>query len=151
MRYASPDCRLSIMESKWGLIPDMSLTVTLRELVRMDVAKELTMTGRIVLGEEAARLGLVTHCVNDPLEQAIQLATQISHRSPDSVAAAKRLFQETWHAEDDQRCLEVETKLQRHLIASWNQGAASARNFGIQLPYKDRMELEDADPEEINK
>jgi enoyl-CoA hydratase/carnithine racemase len=129
------------MESKWGIIPDMSLTVTLRELVRMDVAKELAMTGRVVRGEEAAELGLVTKCVEDPLQHAIQLAEEIMQRSPDSIAATKRLFQETWHAEKEQHCLDVETELQRHLIPSWNQGAASARNFGVKLPYLGRMDI----------
>ena len=43
-RFSTSDCEFSIMESKWGLIPDMSLTVTLRELVPIDLAKELTMT-----------------------------------------------------------------------------------------------------------
>ena len=50
IRLATRDCKLSIMEAKWGLIPDMSASVTLRELVRIDVAKELTMTGRVILG-----------------------------------------------------------------------------------------------------
>jgi enoyl-CoA hydratase/carnithine racemase len=66
IRIASADCKLSIMESKWGLIPDMSATVTLRELLPIDVAKDLTFTGRIVTGTEAAALGLVTHCVPVP-------------------------------------------------------------------------------------
>lgn len=79
-RYATPDCKLSIMESKWGLIPDMSCSVTLRELVRIDVAKELTMTGRVFDGREAASLGLVTECVEDPMARAQELATNIVKR-----------------------------------------------------------------------
>ncbi len=68
------------MESKWGLIPDMSGSITLRELVRMDVAKELTMTGKIVSGEEASSLGLVTRCVSDPMEEALKVAKEIKNR-----------------------------------------------------------------------
>mgnify|MGYP002013690864 CR=1 FL=1 len=41
------------MEAKWGLIPDMSATVTLRELVPRDVALELTLTGRVFDAAEA--------------------------------------------------------------------------------------------------
>jgi len=134
MRYSTKDCRLSIMEAKWGLIPDMSGSLTLRELVRIDVAKELTMTGKIVLGTEAAEIGLVTRAVDDPMAEAMQLARQIVSRSPDSVASAKRLFQETWFAQED-RCLEIETELQKELLGSWNQVAASSRNLGISLPY----------------
>ena len=79
-RFATPDAKLSIMEAKWGIIPDMSASVTLRELVRMDVAKELTMTGRVISGQEAAGLGLVTRCVNDPMKEATNLANEIIQR-----------------------------------------------------------------------
>ena len=79
-RFAAPDCKLSIMEAKWGLIPDMSASVTLRELVRADIAKELTMTGRVIDGKEAAELGLVTRCVDDPMAEAQKLAMEIVAR-----------------------------------------------------------------------
>jgi enoyl-CoA hydratase/carnithine racemase len=100
----------------------------------MDVAKELTMTGKVITGSEAAQLGLVTRCVEDPMEEAIHVAKQICKCSPDSVAATKRLFQETW-VSPEQKCLNLESSLQKELIASWNQGAASARNFGWKIPY----------------
>ena len=139
MRFATPDCKLSVMEAKWGLIPDMSASVTLRELVRIDVAKELTMTGRIITGEEAAELGLVTRCVADPMEESIKVAEEIVARSPDSVAATKRLYQETWVA-PEVTCLKEETIIQRQLLASYNQLAASGRNFGIKIPYVKRKD-----------
>lgn len=59
-RFSTPDCKLSVMEGKWGIIPDMSAAVTLRELVRIDVAKELTMTARIFPASEGHTLGLIT-------------------------------------------------------------------------------------------
>lgn len=46
----------------------MSATVTLRELVSMDVAKELSMTGRVFKSDEAQRLGLITRVCDDPVE-----------------------------------------------------------------------------------
>ena len=68
-RIATPDCELSVMESKWGLIPDMTGTVTLRELVPMDVAKELAMTGRRFDAVEAKTLHLVTQVAEQPEEE----------------------------------------------------------------------------------
>jgi enoyl-CoA hydratase/carnithine racemase len=68
------------MESRWGLIPDMGASVTLRELLRIDVAKELTMTGRIVSGLEAEKIGLVTRCVEDPMKEAMKVASEIIER-----------------------------------------------------------------------
>lgn len=63
-------------------------------------------------------------------------------RSPDSVAASKRLFQDTWVA-DESICLTTETRLQKKMIASWNQLAASSRNFGLNLPYRNIMDFDE--------
>lgn len=139
VRFCDPGARLSIMESKWGLIPDMSITVTLRELLRIDVAKELTFTGRVVRGDEAAELGLVTHCVPNPHREARQLAEALVEQSPDALRLAKQLYQRTWRtAATEQDCLQLETEYQRKLLLSWNQVAASSRNFGWKLPYRSK-------------
>ncbi|HWF36011.1 MAG TPA: crotonase/enoyl-CoA hydratase family protein [Solirubrobacteraceae bacterium] len=123
IRIVAPDARLSVMEVKWGLIPDMSITRTLPRLVGIDVAKELTYTGRVVSGEEALALGLVTRVSEDPLACAQDLATEIAGRSPDAVRAAKRLFDEAWNAPAE-TSLKLEADLQRGLIGSPNQLAA---------------------------
>jgi enoyl-CoA hydratase/carnithine racemase len=139
MRYATPDCKLSIMEVKWGLIPDMGAAIALRELVRIDVAKELTMTGRILTGEEAAALGLVTKTCEDPLKHAEELVNELVKRSPDAIASTKELYQRTWMA-SEKECLEFETEIQNKLLPSWNQLAASGRAFGWELPYFKRKD-----------
>jgi enoyl-CoA hydratase/carnithine racemase len=143
LRYASPDAQLSIMETKWGLIPDMGASVLLRELVSIDVAKELTWTGRTLSGQEAAQLGLATTCVDQPLEHAMKVANEIVANSPDAVAKAKQLYQETYSNMSEGDCLKLETKLQRDLLVSWNQMAATGRNFGIPLPYANRKDIEE--------
>jgi enoyl-CoA hydratase/carnithine racemase len=139
-RYATPDCQLSVMETKWGLIPDMSIAITLRELVRIDVAKELTMTGRIVAGTEAAALGLVTKVCENPLDDAREFAKELVKRSPDALACAKDLYQSTWTAATEKECLDMESKLQRKLLVSWNQLASSGRAFGYQVPFLNRKD-----------
>ncbi|MDX1802883.1 MAG: crotonase/enoyl-CoA hydratase family protein [Alcanivorax sp.] len=118
-RFTTPDCEMSIMEIKWGLIPDMTGTVTLRELVPMDVAKELTMTGRLFNGEEAKRLNLVTRVADNPLEEAEKLADAIKTRSPDGISAGKSLFQQTWNASESQ-AFAIESKLQFKLMRGKN-------------------------------
>jgi enoyl-CoA hydratase/carnithine racemase len=128
IRIAAPSTRLSVMEVKWGLVPDMSITRTLPRLVGIDVAKELTFTGRVFDGEEAARLGVVTRVTDDPLAAARQLAAEIAGRSPDAVRAAKRLYDESWTG-DAQRTLALEAELQLGLIGSPNQLAAVAAGF----------------------
>jgi enoyl-CoA hydratase/carnithine racemase len=111
------------MEVKWGLVPDMSITRTLPRLVSIDVAKELTFTGRVFDGLEAHRLGVVTHVAGAPLATARELAAEIAGRSPDAVRAAKRLYDEAWTA-DAPRSLALEAELQLGLIGTPNQLAA---------------------------
>ena len=128
LRIATPDARLSVMEVKWGLVPDMAITRTLPRLVRLDLAKELTYTGRIVSGSEAAALGLVSRVAEDPLTEARSLAAEIAGRSPDAVRAAKRLYDEMWTAPAP-ASLALEAELQLSLLGSPNQLAAVSAGF----------------------
>lgn len=140
LRLVTSDCQLSVMEAKWGIIPDMSASVTLRELVPMDVAKELTWTGRKVTGHEAVRLGLCTRVVEDPHAEARALAERIVRGSPDATAATKELFHRTWAAPSASYCLRVETELQERLLLGWNQVAAASRaTLGWKIPYFQRQ------------
>ena len=123
IRISSPDAKLSIREVHWGLVPDMGITASLPRLIPLDVAKELTFTGRLVTGEEADRLGLVTRSTPEPLAEARALAAEIAGRSPDAVRAAKRLYEESWPAAGP-AALELETDLQIGLMGSPNQMAA---------------------------
>lgn len=92
LRIVAPGATLSVLEVRWGLTPDMTATVVLPRLVGLDVAKELTWTGRTVDGEEAVRLGLATRVADDPRAAALELARDLASKSPDAVRAAKRLF-----------------------------------------------------------
>lgn len=153
-RYATKNCKLSIMEGKWGLIPDMGASILLRELVRIDVAKELTMTGRIINATEAHKLGLVTRVIigknstddgtvidlnTDALLEAEAFALELTKRSPDAIAAAKQLFQKTWTSYSTNDSLRLESTLQQKLLITWNQLARSGRSFlGWNIPYTKR-------------
>jgi enoyl-CoA hydratase/carnithine racemase len=92
IRLIAPDARMSVMEIKWGIVPDMTGTQVLPELVGRDVAKELTFTGRVVEGTEAAELGLATRVEQDPHAAALALATEIAAKSPEAVRESKRLL-----------------------------------------------------------
>lgn len=133
IRLASPDARFSVMEIKWGLIPDMSGTQTLRDLVRLDVAKELTFTGRVVEAEEALRLGLITRICEDPLAEAEALAREIAGKSPDAIAAGKELWEKVWYC-DREEGLKLEEALQLTLIGGHNQLEAVRANFENRPP-----------------
>jgi enoyl-CoA hydratase/carnithine racemase len=123
LRIAAPDARFSVMEIRYGLVPDMSLWQTLLRLVRDDIARELAYSGRIVEAAEALELGLVTRIEPEPLAAARELAAAIGARSPDAIRRAKRLANEVpkLSAADG---LALEAKLQGELIGTPNQLAA---------------------------
>ncbi|BBY53462.1 crotonase/enoyl-CoA hydratase family protein [Mycolicibacillus koreensis] len=122
-RYTTPDCEFSIMEGKYGLIPDMTGSVTLRELVPMDIAKRLTMTAEVFDGRAAKEYGLVTEVSDEPLADAEAFTAQLLTRSPDGLAAAKRLFHDTW-TRPPRRAFWTETVLQLRLITGANHKIA---------------------------
>ena len=120
IRYVTSDVKLSVMEIKWGLVPDMAGIALLRELVRGDVARELTYSGRIINGDEAVRLGIATWTGSDPLAHAREMARSIARRSPDAIRAAKRLLGRS--ADDDAAALLAsESREQERLMGSPNQ------------------------------
>ena len=133
IRIAAPDIKMSIMEIKWGLVPDMSITQTLRDIMPMDVAKELTFTGRILNGEQAMEVGLVTRVADDPFAEAMALAEEIAGKNPDAVRAGKALYEQAWHA-DARTGLELEAALQAELIGTANQIEAVKANFEKRAP-----------------
>lgn len=136
LRYAAPDARLSVMEIRWGLIPDVTGSRTLPRLVRADVAKELTFSGRVVSGAEAVELGLATHLSDQPREAALELAREIAGKSPDAIRAAKRLL-DRGAALDVEAGLRLEEALQRSLLGSPNQQEAVRANLEKRDPSFD--------------
>lgn len=129
IRIAEPQIRLSVMEIKWGLIPDMSGTQTLRDLVRLDVAKELTFSGRIVEGVEAEKIGLVTTLDDNPKQAAMAMAQSIAEKNPDAITASKYLLDQVWHG-DVEKNLRLEEQLQVRVYGNANQNEAVAAGVG---------------------
>ncbi len=133
IRIAAPDARFSVMEIKWGLIPDMTGTQTLRHLVRLDVAKELTFTGRIVEGREAAELGLVTRLSDNPRDDAMAMAAEIATKSPNAIRSAKGLLDGAMYSGLEEG-LRDEAQRQAALIGKPNQLEAVTANMEKRAP-----------------
>lgn len=133
IRLVAPDAQLSVMEIKYGLIPDMSATQTLARLVRPDVALELVFTGRVVAADEAVRIGLATRTSDRPQSEALEIAAAIAARSPDAIRAAKKLFR-AGPPEDIAASFLLETQLQIGLLGSKNQMEAVQATMGKRDP-----------------
>ena len=95
IRVVAPVARLSVMELKWGIIPDMGGYALWRGNVRDDVLRELTWSAREFSGEEALQLGFATSTHADPLARALEIARDIAAKSPAAIRAAKSLFNRT--------------------------------------------------------
>jgi len=133
LRFVAPDTRMSVMEIKWGLVPDMAGIVLLRGLLRDDVARELTFSGRVFSGQEALGLGLATRVCADPRAEALAFAAEVAAKNPDAIRAGKRLLDLA--AEGDQHAiLLAETTEQVALIGSPNQVEAVKANLEKRSP-----------------
>ena len=137
IRIASPGTEISVMEIRWGLVPDVAGMALMRGLVREDRLRELVLTGRRVEASEAARIGLVTDVADDPRAAAMELARSIAGSSPDAVRAAKRLFNLPWQTSDADVLLE-ESREQERLLASDNHREAVRAGQEGRVPlYRD--------------
>jgi enoyl-CoA hydratase/carnithine racemase len=138
VRIAAPDTKLSIMEIKWGLVPDMAGIVLTRGLMRDDVLRELTFTGRVFGADEGVANGALTRLDQEPHAAAMALAREIAGKSPDAVRGAKRLYNQA--ADDDAAALlRAESHEQKGLIGTGNQMEAVMANLEKRAPvFRDR-------------
>ncbi|MGQ7246585.1 crotonase/enoyl-CoA hydratase family protein [Halomonas sp. V046] len=123
IRIVHPDALLALPEVEWGLMSDMGITVTASDL-RLDVIRDLMLTGRHLVGEEAVVLGLATRIDDDPREAARDLAQEIACRSPRAVAAARRLLRDAPQLDERARLVR-EAELQFTLLGGPEQREAS--------------------------
>jgi enoyl-CoA hydratase/carnithine racemase len=132
IRLLAPDARMSIMEIKWGLVPDMAGTPILASLVRDDILRELTYTGRIFSAQEALSYGLATRIADDPRAAALEMAREISAKNPHAIRAAKRMLNNL--SVDPGPALLAESVEQQKLIGSPNQTEAVRANMEKRAP-----------------
>jgi enoyl-CoA hydratase/carnithine racemase len=128
LRFVAPTARMCVMEIKWGLIPDMAGMALMRGLVRDDVCRELTWSGRIFNGEEAVAMGLATRVCADPRAEALAFAREIAGKNPHAIRAGKRLLDMMISA-DQHEILKAESAEQTALIGSPNQVEAVTANL----------------------
>ncbi len=133
IRIAAPGAKFSIMEAKWGLVPDMGGMVLARRLMRGDVLRRLTYTAEVFDAGAALGWGVITEIADDPLARAQALAAMIASRSPDAVRAAKRLISDTEVMGAGDVLLE-ESAAQEALVGQPNQLEAVMAGFEKRAP-----------------
>ncbi|RKG30443.1 crotonase/enoyl-CoA hydratase family protein [Acinetobacter tianfuensis] len=137
IRIAHPAAKMSIMESRWGLVPDMGLSRSLKGIIGLDLAKELTLTARIFDAEYAKSVGLVTHLTDSPLAQAQSLAEEMLGRSPDALMAAKRVLDAMEH--QPKKSLRLEKIWQLKLLLGKNSKLARKKDKNPEVQFLPRQ------------
>ena len=128
IRFTTPDAKWSVLEIRWGLLPDMTGIQNLVRLVGLDVAKELTYTGRMVTGAEAVELGIATHLSDDPHADAMALAEEVAGKNPHAIRGMKALLNAAGTRPLIDSYIE-ESRLMASLIGSPNQVEATMAYF----------------------
>lgn len=133
IRIVHPDTQMSVREVHWGIVPDMTGTMMLSQLVRSDVAKELVLTARMFDGREAYSLGLATKLSDHPYDDAMAMAREIVGRSPDAVRAAKALLNGVFNQGAAEQ-FAAERRFINSLVGRPNQVEAVMANFDKRPP-----------------
>ncbi|KII15097.1 crotonase/enoyl-CoA hydratase family protein [Phaeobacter sp. S60] len=137
IRIAAPDARFSVMEMKWGIVPDMGGMVLLPQLLRSDVLRRLTYTAEKVSAPQALDWGLVTELAEDPVARAHELATVIAGQSPAAIRAAKALIETAEASTDSAEVLLEESRVQVGLIGKPEQMEVVAAQMQKRAPKFD--------------
>lgn len=136
-RLCHPESSLSVMEGRWGLIPDMGGTLAMRELTGRDHAMWLSMSAQVFDGKHALELGLATALSDDPLSGARAMAAELAERSPDTVAAVKKIYRKSWNSRPG-TVLARETGYQVRILTGQNQRIAAGRQMGSGRSFRTR-------------
>ncbi len=137
IRIAHPKTQMSIMESRWGLVPDMGLSRSIKGVIGIDLAKELTLTGRIFDAQYANEIGLVTHLDDSPLSKAQSIAEEMLQRSPDALTAAKRVLDAMEH--EPKKSLRLEKIWQLKLLLGKNSQLARKKDKNPEVQFLPRQ------------
>lgn len=137
IRIAHPNTQMSIMESRWGLVPDMGLSRTMKGIIGLDLAKELTLTARIFDANYAKDIGLVTHLDESPLVKAQALAEEMLNRSPDALTAVKRVLDAMQH--NSNKSLRLEKIWQLKLLLGKNSKLARKKDKNPDVQFLPRQ------------
>lgn len=134
-RLASRNAQFAIMESRWGLTPDMAGSVMLQGLMPYDQALKLTHMAEPISADIAQAVNLVTQVCDDLDHECEQLKAALLAQSPDALAANKRTYQKRMLA-NRRQLLAAETFNQIRILRGKNvKRAISNRLKGETKPF----------------
>lgn len=129
VRYAAADARLGVPFTSLGLHPGMATTWSLPDVAGHAVARDLLLTGRVVTGQEAVGLGLVSLAApaDEVLGHALAAAERVAAAAPIATRLTLQAVRDGGHASYE-NSLEWEALAQAVTLASedLHEGIAAA-------------------------
>ncbi len=95
MRYCTDAAYFAIKEVDLGLVADIGTLQRLPNILNPGIVSELAYTGRKVMGEEAAKIGLVNQTFptqEDMMNRVMELAKMIASKSPLVIRGTKEML-----------------------------------------------------------
>lgn len=130
IRYAAAGARMGVPFTRLGLHPGMAGTFLLPEVVGLAAARDLFLTGRLVEGDEALRLGLVSRVIEPEsfLDTVLETAAGVAAAAPIATRLTKLALLDGGHA-DRESALQWEALAQPITLATEDllEGIAAAQ------------------------
>ncbi|HEX6522953.1 MAG TPA: enoyl-CoA hydratase/isomerase family protein [Streptosporangiaceae bacterium] len=103
-RVFAEGTKVGLLETRYGILPDMGATVRLPRIVGESRARELILLGEIIDAAEALRSGLANRVVaDDDLDAAAAgLAGRLAAQPPLAVRGARRAIDAAWYRDADE-------------------------------------------------
>lgn len=119
LRFAASGAKMGLPFVKLGMHPGMAGTYLLPHVVGEAAAKDLLLTGRIVEGQEAQALGLVSRVMEREtfLDEALEVAAGIAATAPIASRLTKLALADGGHR-DVEACLQWEAMAQPITLAT---------------------------------
>jgi enoyl-CoA hydratase/carnithine racemase len=102
-RVLARDAKVGLVETRFGLLPDMGATIRLPRIVGEHRAREMILLGQIIDADEAYRIGLASRVVDggDVEREAAKLAAMIAEKPPLAIRGARRALEAAWYNDPD--------------------------------------------------
>jgi enoyl-CoA hydratase/carnithine racemase len=116
-RIFAKEAQVGLVETRYGLMPDMGATFRLPRIVGESRARELILLGDLIDADEALRIGLANRVVDDLDAAAAELAGRLAAQPPIAVRGARRAIDAAWYR-DPEESFTVALEAQTRCLAS---------------------------------
>ncbi len=130
---ASDRATFADTHARVGVMPAGGLTIRLPQLVGINRARQMSMTGDFVDASKALQWGLVNELVthDDLLPRTLEVARSVSEVDPDAVAELRAMYDALALRSDEEAYVEEARWSRRWMRDRFDPDALSARRAGI--------------------